>query len=91
MGALVSEWFKRRARRGPAPERRLQLGVLAASGLIVGESLFGVTLAALIVESGQAAPLALVAADFHWAPVIGIMVFAGAVFGLYRWILRSQP
>jgi putative OPT family oligopeptide transporter len=89
LGAIVSEWFKRRARRSAAPERRLQLGVLAASGLIVGESLFGVALAALIVESGQAAPLALVGAGFRWATAIGIIVFAGAVFTLYRWILRS--
>jgi putative OPT family oligopeptide transporter len=88
LGAIVSEWFKRRARKSRDAGRAERLGVLVASGLIVGESLFGVALAALIVESGRAAPLALVAADFRWAPAIGALVFAGAVFGLYRWILR---
>lgn len=89
LGAIVSEWFKRRARKSRDAGRAERLGVLVASGLIVGESLFGVTLAALIVESGRAAPLALVAADFRWSPAIGIIMFAVAVIGLYRWILRS--
>ena len=89
-GAVVSEWFKRRARKLPAASAAEQKGVLVASGLIVGESLFGVALAGLIVATGKEAPLALVGAHFGPAPAVGGIVFAGLVFGLYRWILRSK-
>ena len=88
LGAIVSEGFKRRAQKAPNATSALQKGVLIASGLIVGESLFGVALAALIVGSGKAAPLALVAADYRWGPIIGVIVFAGLVSALYRWALR---
>ena len=89
LGAFVSEWFKRRAAKGKNAQRTEHRGVLVASGLIVGESLFGVALAALIVSTGKEAPLALVAANFAWANAIGIVVFAGAMFALYRWLLHS--
>lgn len=88
LGAVISEWFKRRARKGANPSQTEQMGVLVASGLIVGESLFGVALAGLIVGSGKEAPLALVGASFAAAPAIGFIVFAALVFFLYRRILR---
>ncbi|HEY4072916.1 MAG TPA: oligopeptide transporter, OPT family [Herbaspirillum sp.] len=52
-------------------------GVLIASGLIVGESLIGVLMAAVIGFSGRDAPLALVGADFDaTARWFGLAVFA---------------
>ncbi len=89
IGAVVSQWFKRAAKKTKDPTGAEQKGVLMASGLIVGESLFGVALAGIIVASGNEAPLALVPADFVFAPAIGVIVFAGLVFALYRWVLRS--
>ncbi len=89
IGAVLSEWFRRRANKGAHPERAEQKGVLVASGLIVGESLFGVALAGLIVATGREDPLALVAADFAAAPAIGLVVFAAVLVALYRWMLRS--
>jgi putative OPT family oligopeptide transporter len=47
IGAIVGHWYERRAERMPAPARAQRLGVLVASGLIVGESLFGVLNAGL--------------------------------------------
>ena len=88
IGAVLSEWFRRRANKGAHPERAEQKGVLVASGLIVGESLFGVALAGLIVATGREDPLALVAADFAAAPAIGLVVFAAVLVALYRWMLR---
>ena len=48
VGAVLSHWYDRRARTMPNPERAERLGTLVASGLIVGESLWGVV-AGLIV------------------------------------------
>ena len=60
-----------------------------ASGLIVGESLVGVLLAALVVFSGKAAPLALVGDAFAEAAVwVGGIVFAVTIIALYSWLNR---
>ena len=46
---MLSHWYDERARTTPNPERAERLGTLVASGLIVGESLWGVLNAGLIV------------------------------------------
>jgi hypothetical protein len=57
--------------------------------LIVGESLFGVLLAGVIVASGNATPFALVGDSFQTiAMPLGGIVFAIVIFALYRWIAR---
>ncbi len=87
VGSLVGWWFNRRAERSPRAEAIKQLGVLLASGLIVGESLLGVVFAALVVFSGRAAPIALVGKDFATASMwLGGAAFAAVVFVLYRWV-----
>ena len=95
VGALVGAWFDRRAERGPRPEPTKQLGVLLASGLIVGESLLGVVVAALVAFSDKLgfanrnAPLALAGEGFHGAAIwIGGIVFVASVAVMYRWIAR---
>jgi len=89
IGAGLSEWLRRKALKKPHPEKAEARGTLVASGLIVGESLLGVALAALIVATGKEAPLGVVGAHFAWATAIGGLVFLGIVVGLYRWILRA--
>jgi putative OPT family oligopeptide transporter len=72
--------------------RAKQLGVLVASGLIVGESLFGVLLAGLIVFSGRAAPLGLVGDAFApAATAIGVTAFVLVLAGLFVWLRRITP
>ncbi|MBA2303221.1 MAG: oligopeptide transporter, OPT family [Acidobacteria bacterium] len=88
VGAVVSHWYNGRAARMRAPERAERLGVLVASGLIVGESLFGVLNAGLIVAFSTDAPLALVPADFIAANVIGTLAFVTLVVLLYGWMIR---
>ena len=61
-----------------------------ASGLIVGESIWGVLNAGLIVGFSKDAPLALVPDDFVLAPWLGALGFIGAIFYLYRWMLRRS-
>ena len=89
VGAIVGWLFDQRANRTPKPEATKQLGVLLASGLIVGESIIGVVLSAIVVFSGKSAPLALVSPGFETAAIIiGGVAFAVIAFLLYRWILR---
>jgi hypothetical protein len=66
-----------------------RLGVLMATGLIVGESLFGVVFAGIVAASGSDA-LAVVGEDFeNWAIGIGVVLFVATVLGLYRTTQRS--
>ena len=89
VGAVVGSAYDRRAAATANPESSRQLGVLLASGMIVGESLVGVLLAALVVFSGKAAPLALVGAKFDEASVwLGGVVFAATISALYSWLNR---
>jgi putative OPT family oligopeptide transporter len=89
VGALVGAWFDRYAERRENAEAIKQLGVLLASGLIVGESLLAVIYAGVVGLSGIQSPLALVGPSFHTpAIIIGGLVFAIVGFVLYRWIIR---
>jgi putative OPT family oligopeptide transporter len=91
VGAISGFLFDRRAQATRNPAATRQLGVLLASGLIVGESLIGVLLAAIVVFSGRAAPLALVGDGFASASVwIGGIAFVVLVGALYAWLLRIR-
>ncbi|CAD5106664.1 OPT family oligopeptide transporter [Zestomonas carbonaria] len=77
VGALLA-WLldNALARRAGDAEMARRRGVLLASGLIVGESLMGILLAALIGTSGRDAPLALVGAGFEdTAQWLGLALF----------------
>jgi putative OPT family oligopeptide transporter len=84
VGAVLG-WFYNRQVRTPHAER---LGVLVASGMIVGESLFGVINAGLIVAFNRDAPLAVVPADFAAATPIALAGFIGLIVLLYGWLLK---
>ncbi|MFI4889325.1 MAG: OPT family oligopeptide transporter [Steroidobacterales bacterium] len=89
VGAVAGWAFERRAARAADPDSTKQHGVLLASGLIVGESLIGVALAAIVVFSGREAPLALVGGGFAAASVwIGGAAFAAISIALYAWLNR---
>jgi putative OPT family oligopeptide transporter len=89
VGALVGAWFDRRAERKPGTEATKQLGVLLASGLIVGESLLAVLFAFLIGLTGKTDFAALVGKGFETPSIIiGGIVFAVTIALLYRWIIR---
>ena len=63
-------------------------GLLLASGLIVGESLMGIVIAALIGFSGKDAPLALVGESFAAAMWLGLAFFIGLCAFFYRRVLH---
>jgi hypothetical protein len=92
VGAVVGWIFDRRADRTSKPEATKQLGVLLASGLIVGESVILVVITAIAAFSGLAFPFSLGSAEGPWAwkpagIIVGGLAFAGVGFLLYRWIL----
>jgi uncharacterized oligopeptide transporter (OPT) family protein len=101
VGAVTGWFYDRRTDRTPRPEAGKQLGVLLASGLIVGEGVIAVVISLIKAFSSKPAPLALVGPDgvlaksipilanFETAGIIiGGAAFAVIAFALYRWILR---
>jgi putative OPT family oligopeptide transporter len=90
VGSVLSYWYNGRASKSPNPERAERLGTLVASGLIVGESLWGVVNAGLIVALSNDAPIGLVPADFSAGPWLGVLGFVGAIIWLYSWMMRRS-
>ena len=90
VGSVMGHWYEHRARSAPDPERAKRLGTLVASGLIVGESLWGVLNAGLIVGLSKDAPLGLVPENFMPAPWLGLLGFVVLIVLLYGWMLRRS-
>jgi putative OPT family oligopeptide transporter len=88
VGAIVGWYFDKRADRGARPEATKQLGVLLASGMIVGEGLIGVLIAAIVAF--KLFPLSMVGDAFAGGPAvwIGGIAFVASIFFLYRWTER---
>ncbi len=85
LGALVGAAYDRWAKRSPNPERAERMGTLTATGMIVGESLWGVAFAGIVAASGSDAPLAVVGDGF--TPIAiggGAILFLAAIAWLYR-------
>ena len=86
IGAVIGHYYDRR-RPDPVSQR---MGVLLASGFIVGESLFGVLLAGVIVATGSGAPFALIGAEHQGAAMAaGTLLMIALLIGLYRWTARA--
>jgi hypothetical protein len=64
-------------------------GVLLATGMIVGESLFGLGTTALVAAFGEN-PLAIVGDEFAGpAQIVALVALAGVVWFAYRWTWRG--
>lgn len=90
VGAVLSRWYAGRARHAADPGRAERLGTLVASGLIVGESIWGVVNAGLIVGFSKDAPIGLAPETFGAAPWLGLFGFVGVIVWLYGWMLRRS-
>jgi len=88
LGALLGRIYDNWARRTSNPEFAERMGVLLATGLIVGESIFGVVFAMIVGATRQDTPLALIA-GYPGVEVVSILIFAGAILGLYAWTRRE--
>lgn len=90
VGAAIGKLYERWAERQRDPEFSKRMGVLAATGLIVGESLFGVFFAGIVYYADNDAPLAVVGEDFeHIAMLTGALAFAGIIWWLYTRTKRA--
>jgi putative OPT family oligopeptide transporter len=90
LGHIYDRWSAkpRDGRRGRTPEQSRRLAVLMSSGMIVGESVFGVFYAGMIVATGKAWPLGIIHKGFGPAAAIGWMVFAMMILELGGWLAR---
>jgi putative OPT family oligopeptide transporter len=88
MGAVIGHIYDNWTRATPSPEYSKRLAVLIASGMIVGESLWGVINAGVISASGNAAPFQLAPTDFAWINWVATAVFILLIVWLYTWIMR---
>lgn len=87
VGAVVGWLYERSVRGTRYADVARRMGVLLASGLIVGESLFGVFTAGVVVATDNGTPFALVPEGSGWpAMLAGLAAFVVLVVVLYGWI-----
>ena len=89
VGSLVGWWFDKRADRQPKAkaEGLKQLGVLLASGLIVGESVLAVVFTAWVAFSGNPFPIGIMGDSFYTPSMwLGGLGFAAVIYFTYRWV-----
>ncbi len=86
-GAVLGYVYNRWAARQSDPGFAERLGVLTATGFIVGDSLFNVVFAGLVAGSDDPEVLALIA-EAPWQTPVGILFFAALIVLLYGWTRR---
>ena len=88
LGAVTGHLYNRWAERQKDPAFAERMGVLTATGLIVGDSLFNIVFAAVVAATNNPDVLAL-GKGFAAATPIGIALFAGIV-GYAYWRMRRD-
>ena len=87
IGAVCGWLYNRAIRTTRFADVGRRMGVLLASGLIVGESLFLVMTAGVIVATDNEAPFAMLPEGSTWpAMLAGIAVFVVLTLALYAWV-----
>ena len=85
IGAVVGFAYDRWADRARDPELAKRMGVLTATGMIVGESLWGVGFAGIVYLTNKETPLALVGDGFASVALVGgTVLFAVLTWVMYR-------
>ena len=85
VGSVLGWFYDRWADRRSDAEGAKRLGVLLATGMIVGESLFGVVFAGVVAATNTDSPLAVVGEGFAPVALIGgTALFVALVWWLYR-------
>ncbi|MBL0244801.1 MAG: oligopeptide transporter, OPT family [Rhodoferax sp.] len=91
LGAVAGFVFERYVHAKPWGEAAKRIAVLVMSGFIVGESLFNVGLAGLIVLTGNGEPLAIVnnLGEFQTMAIAAVLG-AAVVTTLYLWMIKAS-
>lgn len=89
VGAFIGYFYDKWAKKQSNPEFSKRMGILLATGVIVGESLFGVFNAAMVGGTGDEEPLAIFGYGENVATWVGLIIFVLMVVSLYRWV-RSK-
>ena len=90
IGAFLGHWYDGWAKRRRDPDAARRMGVLVATGMIVGESLWGVAFAGIVYFAGTDTPIALVGDAFATPGLIGgTVIFAALVAFLYARTRRA--
>ncbi|EOC4236559.1 OPT family oligopeptide transporter [Campylobacter jejuni] len=95
---IVMQYLTKKYAKNSHKEEKLasceQRGTLFASGLIVGESIFGVIIAGITVFSvsmgGSENPLALNLANFHDSELLALIFFVGVVLYFIKHIVKKD-
>jgi hypothetical protein len=88
LGALLGWIYDKWAAKRDNPEFAQRMGVLLATGLIVGESIMGVVYASVVAATQNDAPFALIAEN-PWAVPISLVAFVVVVLGFYAWTRKQ--
>jgi putative OPT family oligopeptide transporter len=87
LGAVLGHLYNRWAARQAEPGFAERLGVLTATGFIVGDSLFNVAFAGVVAGTDDPEVLAILQ-EAAWQTPVGIALFAGLIVMLYAWTRR---
>ncbi|HEV7693231.1 MAG TPA: oligopeptide transporter, OPT family [Hyphomonadaceae bacterium] len=89
IGAVAGTIYNRWVAKTKYAEVAKRLGILLASGLIVGESLFGVLNSGVVAATGTAEPFGIIPAGWGGSPLVAmfasVIAFIALVAGLYGW------
>jgi len=85
IGAVLGRLYNKRAERARDPAFAKRMGVLLATGFIVGDSLLNVAFAGVVAATGDADAIAIVGPEFApYAVGLGLVAFVLLVASLYR-------
>jgi putative OPT family oligopeptide transporter len=90
LGSVIGMVYDRWADRTADPEFARRMGVLTATGLIVGESLWGVSFALIVYATNSDAPMAIAPEGFGPVALIaGPVIVIALLAALYRYTRRQ--
>jgi hypothetical protein len=88
IGAVLGHFYNRWAMGQRDPALAERMGVLTATGLIVGDGLFNIAFAALVAGSGKADVMSVIAAN-AWSMPLGLALFGALVAFAYARMARG--
>jgi hypothetical protein len=90
IGSVLGKLYDRRAEQSRDPAFTKRMGVLLATGFIVGDSLLNVAFAGIVAATGNGAPISLVGDNFATIGIVaGTLVFIAMIAWLYRHTARA--